>query len=129
MNRKLKDKEFIKQAIFILLLVFAISAGMFVIGKNSFHLVNSDDASEMILAKQLAKENRLISRGWIYSSELRVINTQIIRGILFKFTDSWVAVRVAAVSLAAVCLWFFYMELGSRKEVVLVYGAALAAPF
>ncbi len=94
MNHRLKDRHIGKQAIFIFLLVFAMLAGMYVIGKNSFHLVNSDDAAEMILAKLLSEENRFISRGWIYSSELRVINTQIVRELIFKFTDNWVAVRV-----------------------------------
>lgn len=40
------------------------------------------------------EETGFISRGWVYSSELRVLNTQWIRALLFRFTDSWIAVRV-----------------------------------
>lgn len=40
------------------------------------------------------EETGFISRGWVYSSELRVLNTQWIRALLFRFTDSWTAVRV-----------------------------------
>lgn len=94
MNEKLSSKITIKQTIFILWLAFAIFIGLFIIGMNSANLINSDDASELILAKMLSKENRFLSRNWIYSSELRVINTQIIRALLFKLTDSWAAVRV-----------------------------------
>ena len=95
MNKRLSGKITVKQAIFIFGLVLAIFIALFVIGMNSVNLINSDDASELILAKMLSKENRFLSRDWIYSSELRVINTQIIRTVLFKLTDSWTAVRVA----------------------------------
>ena len=78
MDKRISGKITVKQAIFIFWLVLAIFIALFVIGMNSVNLINSDDASELILAKMLSKENRFLSRDWIYSSELRVINTQII---------------------------------------------------
>ncbi len=89
-------------------LAAAVAAALYVLGVNGSHLINSDDASEMILAKLLSEENRVISRLWVYSSELRVINTQLVRAFLFKFTDNWMLVRMLSNLIFNVCLLFSY---------------------
>ena len=50
---------------------------------NIERFLNSDDASELMLAKMLAEENRLITPNWFYSTELRVFNTQIVYAFFF----------------------------------------------
>ena len=41
-------------------------------------LLDSDMSSEMVLAQLLAKENAALSTHWYYSTELRVLNTQLL---------------------------------------------------
>ena len=73
------------------------------------YLINSDDSSELILGHLLASENRLLSENWYYSTELRVVNTQIFYTFFFKIFHSWHKVRIASyiclymVMLAAYC--------------------------
>lgn len=61
--------------------------------------VNSDDASELILAKKLSDEGGVLSKTWYYSTELRVINTQLVFAPLFSLTDNWHTVRVAGATI------------------------------
>ncbi|MGN0167578.1 MAG: hypothetical protein ACI4AB_06035, partial [Acetatifactor sp.] len=58
-------------------------------------LLTSDDASELILAKLLSEEGGILSANWFYSSELRVLNSQIIWSFLFHLTQNWHVVRMA----------------------------------
>lgn len=88
----MKDKR--KKVAAILWLLAIVALNSYVLWKNGKNLVNADDSSELVLASLLSGGNGFISRGWVYSSELRVLNTQWIRALLFRFTDSWTAVRV-----------------------------------
>ena len=56
--------------------------------KNYYYLINSDTASEMILGNELAKNGGLLSKAWYYSTELRVLNTQIFYKIAFLISPS-----------------------------------------
>ncbi len=95
-------------------------------------LLNSDEASELVLAKLLSEENTIITRNWFYSTELRVLNTQIISATLFKLIGRWHTVRI----LTAVCLYivllgscqYMMKKLGSRRWAALV-GFVLILPF
>lgn len=59
--------------------------------------LNSDDASELILAKLLSEEKRIMSRNWYYSTEIRFLNTNLVYAPLFWITDNWHIVRMAAI--------------------------------
>ena len=62
-----------------------------------YNIINSDMSSEMVLAKQLADQGKwILSDNWFYSTELRVVNTQLISAFLFRFTDNWQLVRVVS---------------------------------
>ena len=50
--------------------------------------LNSDDASELILAKLLSEEKRIMSRNWYYSTEIRFLNTNLVYAPLFWITDN-----------------------------------------
>lgn len=58
-------------------------------------MLDSDAASELILSEMLAKEKRPISPNWYYSTELRVLNTQLVFTPLFALSGNWQLVRVA----------------------------------
>jgi len=62
----------------------------------------------MVLAEILSHKNFVLTRGWIYSTELPVVNTQIIRSVLFKFTDSWTAVRIWGNLVISLWMLFSY---------------------
>lgn len=72
--------------------------------------IDSDDASELVLAHQLAAEGSLISSNWYYSTELRVLGTQLVLAPLCRVFFSWHAVRVAglAVLMALATASFLY---------------------
>jgi len=57
-------------------------------------VLTSDDASELIFAKYLSQGWNIFSTGWYYSTEVRVIYTQIVYGLLFKLMDNWHNVRL-----------------------------------
>lgn len=81
--------------------------------------LSSDDSSEMILSHILAKEGGILSKNWHYSTELRVLNTQLVWSALFRLSDRWHLVRLAgtAVSLVALCLciWLLCRWVGREK--------------
>ena len=67
-------------------MIFALAFFGFILFINARidFLLNSDDSSELVLGRLLASENRLLSKNWYYSTELRVVNTQIFYAFFFK---------------------------------------------
>ena len=63
--------------------------------------LDSDMSSELMLAELLSREGGIISKNWYYSTELRVLNTQLVFAPLFLLFDNWHAVRV----LGTLILW------------------------
>lgn len=100
---------------------------------NGKNVINSDDASEMILAKILSEGNGILTRGWVYSTELRVVNTQLIRSFLFRFTDNWTLVHV--LGNLGLYLWlllsyaFFIIQLTQKKSWFWYTAPFLLIPF
>lgn len=60
-------------------------------------LLDSDMSSEMVLAQLLAKENAALSTHWYYSTELRVLNTQLLYAFFFKLSNNWHWIRMASI--------------------------------
>ena len=56
---------------------------------RSHLMLDSDMSSELILGKLLAEEGGILSTNWYYSTELRVLNTQLVYKLLFTFTDDF----------------------------------------
>ena len=91
------------------------------------HLINSDAASELILGRLLASENRLLSENWYYSTELRVLNTQIFYSFFFKLTDNWHLVRIASYACMYAMMILVYGALCKALECRRSYWALTAA--
>ncbi len=106
MRRWLPPLALLAACALVCLLVFYRHAGQW---------IDSDDASEMVLAHQLAGEGGLISRNWYYSTELRVLGTQLVLAPLCRVLSSWHAVRIAglAILMALVTASFFYFARGA----------------
>ena len=72
-------------------------------------MLDSDMASEMILAKHLSQSGTLLSTQWYYSTEIRIVNTQLFYAFFFHFTNDWQLVRILGnVSLYLVFLASFF---------------------
>lgn len=73
--------------VFLILVVLNIGWG------NNW--IDSDMAAEMIFSKLLAEEGKFIATAdWYYSTEFRVLYTQLVMGILHRFCSNWHTIRV-----------------------------------
>ena len=83
----------------VAMVVFVIICYNVLILHNGYRFLNSDDASELVLARILASENSILTKDWIYASELRVFNTNLVFAPMFRLFDSWRMVRAAGGSI------------------------------
>lgn len=95
--------------------------------------IDSDIAGDMMLADLLNREGGLLSAGWWYSSELRVVYLQLIyRLALLVFPQDWYAAQMLgqAVWLLLLIVSYLYAADGLGLKNRGVWGAAaLACPF
>lgn len=91
----------------VLMLVLLI-LNIWTINHNYINFIDSDDASELILARQLVSEGNIISQNWYYSTELRVLNTQLVYMFLFLFTSSFKLVRILGQTVLSCLLLISY---------------------
>lgn len=115
-------------------MVFALAFIGFVwfIRTRMTFLLNSDDSSELILGQLLANENRLLSKSWYYSTELRVVNTQIFYAFFFKIFHSWHRVRIASYGclyIVMIAAYYFACRGLRIKRYFLITAALLMIPF
>ncbi len=132
MKSKLSAQKLFEMISFLLLIATFVGAICFFNIKIDY-LINSDAASELILGKLLASENRILSENWFYSTELRVLNTQIFYSLFFKLTNDWHLVRIAAyASMYAVMLFLYGVlcrALKCRRSYYALTAALLLLPF
>ena len=80
-----------------------IGAALFIILNINRHL-NSDMASEMVLAELLLNEKKLLSTNWYYSTELFLVHTHLIFAPLMIVFKDWQLVRIVGTILLYVLL-------------------------
>lgn len=68
------------------------------------NLMHSDMSAEVILSKLLADENKLVTKDWYYSTEIRIVYSQLIMIPLFKVFSSYKLVKQISVFLFYVLL-------------------------
>ena len=95
--------------------------------------IDSDMSAEMIFAKLLSEEGKLIATSdWYYSTEFRVLYTQLIMGPLHGIFSNWKVIRVItnvvfyAFMYASFC--FACGPLGIKKRNVRLCALALFVP-
>ena len=57
-------------------------------------LLDSEMSSELILARQLKESGGIFSGNWYYSTEIRVLNTQLVYSLFFHAFEDWQTVRM-----------------------------------
>ena len=127
-----KKQERVFQLISGMILALAFCGLVWFLKTRITFLLDSDDSSELVLGRLLASENRLLSKNWFYSTELRVVNTQIFYAFFFKLFNSWHKVRLASY----VCLYivmlaaYYFMCKGLKiRRYFLITAALLMLPF
>lgn len=94
--------------------------------------LDSDAASELILAEHLSQTGQIMSRDWFYSTELRVLNTQLVYAPMFLLFDDWHMVRFAsALVLQAIYILsyaFLLKEAGASRRIFFASAAILLLP-
>ncbi len=129
MNEK-QNKKYIIVSLVIFVFVF-ISFVCFIEKRITF-LINSDDSSELILGQLLANENRLLSKSWYYSTELRVVNTQIFYAFFFKVFHSYHWVRIFSyicLYIVMIATYYFACKTLQIKRYFWITAALLMIPF
>lgn len=96
--------------------------------------LDSDMAAEMIFSRLLAKEGHILAtRDWYYSTEFRVLYTQLIMTPLFHLTNNWHLIRAMTniVTYALMLISYFYMMKPMKvdKRWVALIGTILLLPF
>ena len=125
----LKDEEFW----YILLTIYFYLHNISYIYAKQGILLNSDASGEMLLANHLNKVGGFLSTDWFYSSELRVLNTQIVYKLgLLLFPGNWHLARTFSVGLFMLFLmaagWYLMWVIG-KKEKGFLAAAILICPF
>jgi hypothetical protein len=94
--------------------------------------LDSDMASEMILGNLLAKENKLVTSSWVYSTELRLVYQQLFYVPLFKLFSDWHLVRTITSLLNNILLLASYLfmmrQFSVSKKTALLTALFLLLP-
>lgn len=93
---------------------------------------NSDASSELILSSLLAKEGKIVTPNWYYSTEIRLLNTNLVFSPLFRIFHDWHKIRLCgSIILHLVLLLSIYTF--CRKTQITVFfpavGLMLLLPF
>ena len=93
--------------------------------------LDADMASEQLLANLLAQEGSVMSTSWYYSTELRVLNTQLVMAPLFRLFTSWHTVRVVGsvvLILLYLAAWFWFGRSAKLNSTMPAAGASRRPP-
>lgn len=111
-------------------LTLAASIIYFIIWPDN--LMHSDMAAEVLLSKLLSEEGGLISKNWFYSTEIRIVYTQLVMTPLFAIIKDFGAVKLISVIfydvLLAIVFYFTGKEFGLKKSHLFIVMALLVAP-
>ncbi len=98
------------------------------------HWLDSDMAAEMMFSKLLAQQGRLIAtRDWYYSTEFRVLYTQLVMAPLFRVLGDWHVIRTITnlvfYALVLVSYFYFMKPLKVSRPLTVLTSVILLLPF
>lgn len=109
--------------IFLVILFFALYPD---------NLMHSDMAAEVILSKLLSKEGGILAADWYYSTEIRIVYTQLVMTPLFWFLSDYGTVKLLSIILfnllLAVVFYFTAKEFNLKGGCLYLAMALLMAP-
>ena len=123
------QKIFLNVSWIFLVIVFA--ALIVYLSVHVVDLLDSDMSSEMVLAKELARSGKLLTDAWHYSTEIRVINTQLFYGVFFLFLNDWQLVRILGtvfLYLALLGSYYFFCKKLRMERFFPVTAAIMLLP-
>ena len=123
----------IKRILCVLLLLISLVMTFRTAWTVSTTLIDSDTSSELILGEKLSREGGIMSDSWVYSTELQVVDAQIIYAMLFKLTGDWSLVRFWGSVLMDLMMLGAFALLCRQARIPFnrfcVSGAAMMMPF
>lgn len=133
----MKEKKQRKVQPFHLALMVVGLALLALTGLNIFfgdHWIDSDMAAEMIFSRQIAKEGGLIAtENWYYSTEFRVLYTQLFMVPLFHIFEDWAVIRTITNILTYLLMlgsyYYFMKPFRMSKTAVVLSSVLLLLPF
>ncbi len=95
-------------------------------------LLDGDASSEMVLSSILAEDGGILTTRWHYSTELRVLHTQLVFAPLFHVFHDWHTIRFAGTMMMQVLLLlsygFYCQSLGGRRGPCLIGAGLMLLP-
>ena len=114
MNKK-QVFALVKRVLCVLLLILSLVMTIRTAWTVSTTLMDSDTSSELVLSEKLAREGGIMSDSWVYSTELQVIDCQIIYSLLFRLTSDWSLVRFWGSVIMDLCCWASWAICSARQ--------------
>ncbi len=116
-----------RKELFATLLIAEILLMVYMTWQYGAQWLDSDDSAEMILAELLSREGGILSKNWYYSTELRVLNTQLVMAPLFCLFSDWHVVRTVGTGILLVILLlsFFFLCRSLKLGKKLIFFAPL----
>ncbi len=108
-----KHSDFIGYILLVLLFVYIHIE----IWNNLEASIQSDMSSELVLAKMLAQQKRIITTDWFYSTELKVLHNTLVFAPLFWITDNWHVVRMASIVILNIIMFLGFLYLAKKLEI------------
>lgn len=111
-----------KQKMFLILSYFLLISIVFLYTSftSGYHIMDSDMASELLLAKECYLHKTFLPRSWNYSTEIRILNTQIFTAPLFIFTKNMNSIKAISAFMISLLLplslWFLLNELKIKTK-------------
>lgn len=126
-----KKVEFFQILSFLFLLICL--GGTIYYFRDHIHTnLDSDEASELVLARLLASEGKLLTKSWYYSSELCYLNMNVVYMLFFKLTERWYRVRLFGTISVYLLFLISYYRMSSVykfKDYFLLSAAVFFIPF
>lgn len=126
------NHKYLAAAFPLLLFISSVLLSIFTTWNVTGNFLDADASSELVLAKHLAETGQILSRDWVYSTELRVLNTQLIYAPLFLIFDDWHVVRFCGAILLQViyilCYSFLLHEAGFNRRFFFLSASLLLLP-
>ncbi|MBE5794214.1 MAG: hypothetical protein E7323_05995 [Clostridiales bacterium] len=107
MTKRMTPSEWLSLGALLLALLLSFA----VVCSVSQNLFDSDTSSDLVYAHHLAHGGDFISRNWCYSTEIRVVATDLIFTPLFMLFDDWSVVRTIGTMLLQLILLASYYAL------------------